>query len=531
MSFIHDERFGTIVDFDEIRGVLLDVYDAIVPNFNLLDTMNIMSEAFNDSPSHMIAAGASMLAYQMIPAAGDYELAEAVKRREDGTGNIFSLGWTEEHCGSDLLSLRTQATPLNDDPDTRDYHITGSKWMVNNSYHADYHLVLAKLDPTQDGPRSLSLFLVPRTSCKNWAYLDTHVLRNMVLTQYEIDGPGTLVGKVGYGLTIVQSMALAARFQCTYAGMRMVHEAVPATINWLSTKNIFGTNPVNFSNVFRQLYTLALQAATLEFTYYRAYALSHGDALQFHGTMMKSFVLLRINEALSQNLLVAGSKGFVADSIIGRDVIDSFVLPVFDGHYTLNTFMTAKHASRFLSADTVIDAPARVEHLREELYDAQNNEEFKANPRTIRKPSFVDYVNYVEQLNLPIDLPVQTMLDQVSNLLDAINTTSSVGSDPEYKYKAGDLVHWMESVIAAVDLWAVTENDEYLNAVVLQYNGFVNVFNQIVSEGGFDVAFLTPMRQRPLPSEIDDPQAFLLALCDVRAQVVTRHADTEPAAD
>lgn len=513
MSFIQDPQFGEIVDFEAMRPVLRRVYDAITPDLNLLETMHIMSEAFNDSPSHMIAAGASMLAYQMIPAAGEHELAEQVK----GAGNIFSIGWTEEHCGTDLLSIRTAARPVGDGDDTRDYHITGGKWMINNSYHADYHLVLAKLDPSQDGPRSLSLFLVPRSSCKNWQRLPTHVLRNMVLTEYEIDGPGRLVGKVGYGLQYVQAMANAARYQCSYVGMRLVREAVPESINWLSTKNIFGDNPVNFSNVFRQLYNLALESALQQFIFYRAYATNGGSSLQFNGTMLKSFLLLRVNETLLQNLLVAGSKGYVQSNLIGRNLIDALVLPVFDGHYTLNTFMSAKHLKRYLSAAEDVSPLERLNMLRERLFAREVKNELDANLRDMRRPAFFDYERYVETLDLPVKLPFGQMLDRMRALMDEVNETVPA-ADPEYKYKLGDLLHWMESVMAAAELWAVTENDNYLNAVVQQWNKFTNAFNAVVSEGALNVGFMEPLRQVPLP-EVDDPRQFLLDLCNVEVHV------------
>lgn len=517
MSFVQDEQFGEIVDFDDMRGALRRIYDVIVPEFNLLRLLEILEESFEGSPSHMIAAGASILAYQMIPAAGEDELAEKVKG-ENGRGNIFSLGWTEEHCGSDLLSIRTAATPMSDDPDEREFHIQGSKWMINNSYHADYHLVLAKLDPTQDGPRSLSLFLVPRSSIKNWKRLDTHVLKNMVLTEYDIDGPGTLVGKRGYGLMIVQQMAAAARYECSFIGMNMAREAVPETINWLSTKNIFGKNPVEFSNVFRQLYNLALQTASLEFMYYRANALNRGSWLMFHGTMLKSFLLLRVNEVLSQNLLVAGSKGFVQQSIIGRNLIDSFVLPVFDGHYTLNTFLTAKHAPRYLSADRHEDAEERLNHLRDDLYCATPHGEMAFKPRDVRQPDFFDFADYFKQLNLPVDIPVDEMVKRMRALLDEVNDFSSLASDPEYKYKAGDLVHWMESVLAAAEMWSITQYDQYLNAVIQQYNAFTKAFNEVISEGNLSVPFFTPLRQRPLPN-VENAHEFLLDLCNVRQKI------------
>ena len=49
-----------------------------------------------------------MLAYQLLLASEEYELAEKCK------DSIFTLAWTEEHTGSDLLSVRTCARPLPD---------------------------------------------------------------------------------------------------------------------------------------------------------------------------------------------------------------------------------------------------------------------------------------------------------------------------------------------------------------------------------------------------------------------------------
>ncbi|MFN8375694.1 MAG: acyl-CoA dehydrogenase family protein [Anaerolineae bacterium] len=183
---IQDPNFGKIVDFDYIRRVMHQVYDRIFPEFNLLSAMRMSTELFDNEPSYLIAAGASLLAYQLLLAAEEYELAEKCK---DG---IFTLGWTEEHTGSDLLSVRTTATPVSDDPNERQYHIKGNKWLINNSFHGDYHIVVAKIDPEQNGPRSLSLFTVPRSGTHSWERLHPHVLENMVLTKVEIDGQLTL---------------------------------------------------------------------------------------------------------------------------------------------------------------------------------------------------------------------------------------------------------------------------------------------------------------------------------------------------
>jgi len=507
--FVNDSQFGKIVDFDALRGQMHNVYDSLLPDFDMLKSMQVGTEMFDDEPNYMIAAGASMLAWMTIVAAGEEEIAEELKDQ------IFTLGWTEEEIGSDLLSASTVATPMSDDPESKEYHVKGRKWLINNSFHADYHTVVAKTDPNSNGPRSLSIFLVPRSSCKNWERLETHVLNHMVLTTFEIDGPGRLLGKEGHGLQILQKMAMPSKYQCSYVGVRMVAEAIPASIDHLSSKEIFSDNPINFSNVFRQLYNLVLQGVVLQFIYYRAMAFSEGTFLQFHGVMLKSWLLLRANELLGQNLLVAGSKGFLRESVIGRDAIDSFVLPVFDGHYTINTLMTAKHLRRYLDATDIADVDERVNSMREKLFISQAGNQINANSRKLRNPDFFNYAQYIKDLDLPIDLDGQAIVDAVRALYDEL-TELDLAKDPDHRYKLGTMVHWMEALLAACELWKVTEEDEYLNAVIIQYNAFVNEFNQIISESALQTDFLRPMRQRPI-GDVDNPREFLERLHNLQA--------------
>lgn len=513
LEFKKDPEFGDIVDFETMRPMLKDTYDKLLPEFNILASLQVGSRNFNDEPSNMVAAGASMLAWMMMVAAEEYELAEELKAG-DGPGNIFTLGWTEEHAGSDLLSVKTQATPMSDDPNEKQYYLKGGKWLINNSYHADYHMVVAKIDPNQDGPRSLSIFAVPRSSTKNWERLETHLLQNMVLTKFDIDGPGTLVGKPGHGLTIIQRMAMPSKFQCSYMGMRMVQHAIPAAIDHLSTKTIFKEQPLNFSNVFRQMYRLTLQTSFMQFLFHRALVFSDSSFLQFHGVMLKSWLLLRTNEILSQNLLVTGSKGFLKESIIGRDAYDSFVLPVFDGHYTINTLMQAKHMSRYLNATDKADMNARINRLREKLFLAEPGNQINRKPSEIRRPAFFDYVDYIDQIGLPFDLGAAEVLDRVRQLMKEFEDRE-LTADPDYKYKTGVIVQWLEAILAACEFWKVTGDDNHLNVIVQVYNDFVKAFNDIISEGALDTPFLQFLRHQYMP-QTDDNEAFLRGLVSIQ---------------
>lgn len=511
MEIVKDPKFGEIINYDTLKVGMGDVLDNVFPDFNLLGSMLAATKNFENNPNYMTACAASGLAYMMLVAAEENELAAQLK------GEIFTLGWTEEHTGTDLLSITTQATPMSDDPDEKQFHIKGKKWLINNSYHADYHTILAKVDPDASGPRSMSLFVVPHSSTKNWERLDTHVLRNMVLTKFDVDGPGTLVGKVGHGLTILQRMALPSKYQCSYMGVAMVEDSLPAAIDHLSTKYIFGNNPINFNNVFRQMYNLVQQSALINFTFHRALAMSDSPFLQFHGLMLKSWLLLKCNEVLSQNLLVAGSKGFLRESIIGRNTIDSFVYPVFDGHYTLNTLLTYKHTKRYLNATEEGNLEERLQILRDNAYIPLSGTQILNDSREMRNPPFFDYVGYVKQCGLPFDLDVQCLLDTTRAIYDEIESREAT-NEPEFRYKIGTVVHNLEALLSAIELWKVTENDNYLNGVVMQFNSTGNLLNTIISEGDFSAEFVPPMRQLPLP-EIADPTQFLYDLLDVRSQL------------
>ena len=511
MDTIKDQTFGEIIDYERLRDGMMDVLDNVFPTFNLMGSMLQATRHFRNDPSYMTACAASGLAYMMLVAAEEEELAARLK------GKIFTLGWTEEHTGTDLLSVRTRATPMPDDPTSKRYHIKGQKWLINNSYHADYHSVVAKVDPAADGPRSISIFAVPHSSTKNWERLETHVLRTMVLTKFEIDGPGILIGQVGRGLQILQRMALPAKYHCAYMGVKMVEDSLPAAIEHLSSKNIFGANPIQFSNVFRQLYNLAQQAALINFTFFRALAFSDSPFLQFHGIMLKSWLLLKCNEILSQNLLVTGSKGFLKESNIGGNAIDSFVYPVFDGHYTLNTLLTYKHTRRYLEATRKGDIDARIGVLRENAFVPLEGKQILNNSRETRHPPFFDYADYIERCGLPFSLDAKILIDASRQILDAIAAREET-NEPEFRYKIGMLVHNLEAVLSAVELWKVTGNDHYLNAIIMQYNEVGKLINRIISEGFFEVEFVDPLRQLPLPA-VADPRQFLLDLLDVKGQI------------
>lgn len=105
-----------------------------------------------------LTAGAALLL--------DYHASEEIKSYY--LPKLYSGEWsgtmclTESHAGTDLGIIRTKAEPLDDGS----YSITGTKIFITSGEHdlTDniIHLVLAKLPDAPEGPKGISLFLVPK---------------------------------------------------------------------------------------------------------------------------------------------------------------------------------------------------------------------------------------------------------------------------------------------------------------------------------------------------------------------------------
>ena len=118
----------------------------------------------------LCSADISFALYPILTAGAALSLAkhgsEELKQRY--LTKLYSGEWsasmclTEAHAGSDLGIIKTKAVPQPDGS----YQISGSKMFITGGEHDltenIIHLVLAKLPDAADGPRGISLFLVPK---------------------------------------------------------------------------------------------------------------------------------------------------------------------------------------------------------------------------------------------------------------------------------------------------------------------------------------------------------------------------------
>ncbi|MFT5758277.1 MAG: alkylation response protein AidB-like acyl-CoA dehydrogenase [Alteromonadaceae bacterium] len=173
--------------------------------------------------------------------------SEALKQRY--LTRLYAGDWTasmcltEAHAGTDLGMIRTKAIPNNEGS----YNITGNKIFITAGEHDltenIIHLVLAKLPDAPEGPKGISLFLVPKykvnddeslgaanqVSCGSIEHkMGIHASATCVIN---FDGSeGYLVGEVNRGLACMFTMMnferIGVGIQGIGAGERSYQNAV-----------------------------------------------------------------------------------------------------------------------------------------------------------------------------------------------------------------------------------------------------------------------------------------------------------------
>jgi alkylation response protein AidB-like acyl-CoA dehydrogenase len=140
---------------------------------------------------------------------------------------------TEPHAGSDLGQVRTKATPLADGR----YALEGTKIFISGGEHDlsenIVHLVLARLPDAPQGPKGLSLFVVPKfyADGSQSAVVCERIEEKMGLhgsptCVMRFDGAAAwIVGEAGRGLQAMFVMMNAARLHVALQGIGLLDAA------------------------------------------------------------------------------------------------------------------------------------------------------------------------------------------------------------------------------------------------------------------------------------------------------------------
>ena len=169
-------------------------------------------------------------------------------------GRMGAIAVTEENGGSDLVnSVKTMLT----EKDGK-YVLNGKKEFILNLPGADFVIVFAKTDEENTNAFSFSLVLVPtdlegitiekkRTSGIVLANVGEITFHDCVLPKEYI------LGKKANGLMYMSQALTSERIVGSVSAVSMVQEVIRATINYMDTKELFGSKLLDMQVVRHNL--------------------------------------------------------------------------------------------------------------------------------------------------------------------------------------------------------------------------------------------------------------------------------------
>jgi 3-oxocholest-4-en-26-oyl-CoA dehydrogenase alpha subunit len=115
-----------------------------------------MLNAIRAAGGPTVGPGTTMLAANAIRALGSAELRAGILPGVAAGETLICLGYTEPEGGSDVFASKTRSVRDGDE-----WVINGQKMFTTFAHRADYCFLLTRSDPASQGPRGLTMFLVP----------------------------------------------------------------------------------------------------------------------------------------------------------------------------------------------------------------------------------------------------------------------------------------------------------------------------------------------------------------------------------
>jgi alkylation response protein AidB-like acyl-CoA dehydrogenase len=106
-----------------------------------------------------VGPGTTMLTANAIRAVGSPQLRQRILPGVAAGETLICLGYTEPEGGSDVFACKTRSVRDGDE-----WVINGQKMFTTFAHRADYCFLLTRSDPASNGPRGLTMFLVPMDS-------------------------------------------------------------------------------------------------------------------------------------------------------------------------------------------------------------------------------------------------------------------------------------------------------------------------------------------------------------------------------
>lgn len=251
--------------------------------------------------------------------------------------------FTEPDTGSDLASVRTRATRLDDGS----WEVHGAKTWITHAARADLMTMMVRTDPQKPGYGGLSMLIAEKTRGAEGLDFPDHglsgeeieVLGYRGMKEYTLgfDGfrvraEGLLGGKEGEGFKQLMRTFEGARIQTAARAIGVAWNAFDLGLRYALDRKQFGKPLIEFPRVSDKLaLMLAEIVVARELTYSAARHKDKGERCDIQAGMAKLLAARVAWSAADNAVQIHGGNGYALEYPISRVLCDARILNIFEG--------------------------------------------------------------------------------------------------------------------------------------------------------------------------------------------------------
>lgn len=245
---------------------------------------------------------------------------------------IGAHAMTEPNSGSDSFSMNACAKENGDS-----YILNGNKCFITNAPLADVYIVFAKTS-TDKELNNVSAFIVEK-GMKGF-YLSENVekigLKNAPMGELVFDDcrvpKENMLGKPGDGF-LVFSTAVEWERSCMFAThLGRMKKQLDVTVAYAKSRQQFHRPIGNFQSVSNKIANMKMNVEIAELLLYKtAWLKQNGKGNYLESSITKLFISEAYIKSSLEQLQIHGASGYLLDSGIGSQVVDSLASTIYAG--------------------------------------------------------------------------------------------------------------------------------------------------------------------------------------------------------
>jgi alkylation response protein AidB-like acyl-CoA dehydrogenase len=267
------------------------------------------------------------------------------------TLGAFAL--TEPDAGSDAGSIRTAATPEDDG-----WRITGTKQWITNGGHAGTILLFARTDPSTDGARGVTAFLLDREHVEVTREEEKLGLNSSSTVDLRVDAhvPGDrLLHEERKGFSVAMATLDGGRIGIASQAVGIAQAGYDAARAYALERRAFGRRIGDFQAIQWKLADMAteIDAARL-LTYHAAWLKQQGRPHTAEGAKAKLFASETARRQTAEAIQILGGYGYTKEFPVERYYRDAKITEIYEGTSEVQRIVIARsilaHTERAVAA-------------------------------------------------------------------------------------------------------------------------------------------------------------------------------------